>query len=316
MADRKFILPGPETITIASSTVDKLIRAGDGVAALLYLYILKSRGQVSVDEAAGYLSKPRYEIEAAMTLLSRIGLIRSNDDEPVPPDAPEPAREYSAEEVGRELENGAVFKSLVAEVQSSLGKVLSSDDLIKLFGIYDALRLPPEVILLLVTHCINENKRKYGQSRVPTLRYIEKAAYTWQREGLFTLELAEDYLKELELKKSETFEIKKVLQIRDRPLSATEEKYVSSWIALGFERDAVEIAYDRTIIKTGKLVWGYMDSIIKSWHSKGLHKKEEILKKDGSPAAQSKQNRATEHAAPNTADIERMKKLLEKIKED
>ena len=313
MSDKKFILPGPETITIASSTVDRLIRAGDGVAALLYLYILKSRGQVSVDEAAGYLAKPKYEIEAAMTLLSRIGLIRSDDDEPVPAQR-ETAREYSAEEVGRELENGAEFKALAAEVQNSLGKVLSSDDLIKLFGIYDALGLTPEVILQLVTHCISENRRKYGPSRVPTLRYIEKAAYTWQREGVFTLERAEEYLKELEAKRSEVSEIKKVLQIRDRQLSATEEKFVSSWLALGFGWDAVEMAYDRTIIKTGKLAWGYMDSILKSWHSKGLHKKEEILKKDAAPAA-SKPPRAPEPISPNVTDIERMKKIIEKIKE-
>ena len=315
MTDKKFILPGPETVTIASSTVDKLIRAGDGAAALLYLYILKSHGQMSVDEAAGYLSKPKYEIEAAMSLLARIGLIRSNDEESVPVPQ-EPVREYSAEEVSRELENGAVFKSLVTETQNSLGKVLSSDDLVRLFGIYDGLGLPPEVILQLITHCISENRRKYGAGRLPTLRYIEKAAYTWQREGLFTLELAEVYLKELDIRKSETFEVKKVLQIRDRQLSATEEKYVSSWLALGFGRDAVELAYDRTIIKTGKLAWGYMDSILKSWHSKGIHTKEEIMKKDGSSAAPSKQNKSHEHSAPNTADIERMKKLLEKIKEE
>jgi len=313
LSDRKFILPGPETITIASSTVEKLIRAGDGAAALLYLYILKSHGQVSVDEAAGYLSKPKYEIEAAMSLLSRIGLIRSNDDAPIP-DTKAPVREYSAEEVGRELENGAAFKSLVAEVQSSLGKVLSSDDLIKLFGIYDALELPPEVILQLVTHCISENKRKYGPSRVPTMRYIEKAAYTWQREEIFTLERAEEYLKQLETRHGETFEIMKVLQIRDRSLIATEEKYITSWLELGFGRDAVEIAYNRTILKTGKLAWAYMDSILKSWHSKGLHSKDEILKKDGSPGKSAKQGQAPDSTAPNTADIERMKKLLKQIK--
>jgi DNA replication protein DnaD len=45
---------------------------------------------------------------------------------------------------------------------------------------------------------------------------------------------------------------------------------VEGWIELGYAADAVEIAYDKTILKTGKLAWGYMDSIIRSWHGKNL----------------------------------------------
>ena len=41
----------------------------------------------------------------------------------------------------RACENGAVFPTLVDEVQRALGRILSSEDLIKLFGIYDSLGL-------------------------------------------------------------------------------------------------------------------------------------------------------------------------------
>ena len=68
MADKKFVLPGPETVTISSYAADKLISNGDGDAALLYLYILKNRGSASTSEASEKLGRSRSEIESAMEL--------------------------------------------------------------------------------------------------------------------------------------------------------------------------------------------------------------------------------------------------------
>jgi hypothetical protein len=185
MADKKFVLPGPETVTISSYAADKLISNGDGDAALLYLYILKNRGSASTSEASEKLGRSRSEIESAMELLNRLGLVRC-DDMAAPPEPPDEIPQYSADDIKNELKNGSAFSALAQEVQRSLGKILSSEDLVKLFGIYDHLRLPPEVILQLVTHCLEESRRRYGPGRVPTMRYIEKAAYTWEREEIFT----------------------------------------------------------------------------------------------------------------------------------
>ncbi len=221
--------------------------------------------------------------------------------------------DYSIADIKREMANGAQFSMLVDEVQRALGKILSSDDLIKLFGIYDCLRLPPEVILQLVTFCIAENRRRYGDHRLPTMRYIEKAAYTWEKEGIFSLEQAEEYIKNLAARRESTAQFAAALQIRGRDLTATERKYIESWIGMGFEPEAAAIAFDRTVTQTGRLVWKYMDSIMKNWHGKGLHRAKDIEKNDlrtdatGKPA----QKNST---APTAADIERMRKTLEKIK--
>ena len=353
MAKTKFILPGPETVTISGQTIDKLLRAGDGDAALLYLYILKTRGQSTSDEAAGALGYSAGAIAGAMDVLSRLGLIKLDDDrsgsEPaarvpeVAPVAQEPCavvtgpsrdaesaalkqsapvaepRNYSIDEIGREAAPGSNFAMVVEETQRSLGKILSPDELQRLFGIYDGLRLPAEVILLLVTHCISESRHS-GGGRMPSLRNIEKAAYTWEREGIFSLDRAEEYLKALDLRRSVRGEIKRVLQIYDRDFIASEKRCVDAWIANGFGADAVEIAYDRTIIKTGKLVWNYIDKIMNSWHSKNLHTPKEILEKDGrengnGPRKEQKDS-SQKFGAPNQEELRRMEQLLKKIKED
>ena len=260
LSDLKFSLPGSETVTLTGQTIDKLIRAGDGDAALLYLYILKTRGQKTSSEAAIALDKSKGWVASAMAVLSRLGLVHLDNSidagtgTATASAVPQEPRQYTEDEVKNEIISGSGFSAVVDETQRRLGKILSPDELMRLFGIYDSLRLPPEVILQLLTHCIKESSMT-GDGRAPSIRYIEKAAYTWEREGIFTLERAEEYLKALEAKKSIRGEIRKLLQIRDREFAATEKRYADSWIAMGFEPEAIAIAYDKTVLKTGKLTW-------------------------------------------------------------
>lgn len=341
MPDIAFTLPGPESVTLSGQSVELLLDAGNGDAALLYLYILKSRGRGTSSEAAAALNKDPKIIADAMAVLSRLRLIQYDDPISPPYDSfaenpqrtqpskpakqesyPEEPKRYTAEELTSELQAGSDFSFLVDEVQRSLGKILSPSDLERLFGIYDALRLPSDVILQLVTHCIDESRAR-GGGRMPSMRNIQTSAYVWEREGIFSLDRAEEYLKALEIRKSARGEIKKALQIFDRDFTTSEKNYVDEWIALGFSADAVAIAYDRTVLKTGKLAWGYMNSIMNNWHGKNIHTEKDIHEKDGKPAASGTGSNAGNNAsaaaqkfgAPNPEDIQRMERLLKKIKE-
>jgi len=341
----RITLPGSETVTLTGQTIDKLIRTGDGDAALLYLYILKTHGQKTSSEAAIALDKSKGWVASAMAVLSRLGLVQIDDGaeglddsggsgaglgagSDVNSDAnpqPKEPRRYTENEVKSELITGSEFSIVVDETQRRLGKILSPDELLRLFGIYDNLRLPPEVILQLITHCISES-RITGDGRAPSVRYIEKAAYTWEREGIFTLEKAEEYLKALETRKSVRGKIKSALQIKDREFSATEKRYVDDWITMGFEPAAIAIAYDRTVLKTGKLTWAYIDSIVKNWNNKELHTAEQVLEKDsrqkrGSATANGAFGTGTnsstqKHGEPNREEMERMRRMLNKIKDE
>jgi len=353
LSEIKITLPGSETVTLTGQTIDKLIRVGDGDAALLYLYILKMHGQITESEAAIALDKSKGWVNSAMAMLSRIGLVNLDEsdaggagdsgatgatgatgaagatgatgartsDVPMPPPIRE-QRKYTESEVKDELMAGSDFSIVVDETQRRLGKILSPDELLRLLGIYNDLRMPPEVILLLITHCIKES-RITGDGRAPTIRYIEKAAFTWEREGIFSLERAEEYLKNLEERKSIRGEMKFALQIKGRELSATEKKYVDDWITMGFETEAIAIAYDKTVLKTGKLTWAYMDTIVKNWHNKGLHTAEQVREKDGgqkrvatSAVSANARQGAQKHGDPSRDEMERMQRILNKVKED
>ena len=325
MSEIKFTLPGSETFTLTGQTIDKLIYAGDSDAALLYLYILKTHGQSTSTEAAKALDKGKGWIASASAVLSRLGLLQLDStgtaETEIEVKAPlkEP-RKYTEDEVKSEILAGTDFSVIVEETQRRLGTILSPHDLMRLYGIYENLRLPPEVIMQLITHCIKECSIT-GDGRAPNIRYIEKAAFTWEREGIFSLERAEEYLKALEERKSVRGEIKKILQVRDRELSETQKRFVDGWIELGFKPDTIAIAYDRAMVKTsGTNLLAYMDGIIKNWHKKGLFTAEEVKEKDSGKRTNiyttDSRPGAQKHGDPSREEIERMQRLLNKIKDD
>jgi DnaD/phage-associated family protein len=292
---------------VGREALDALIGSRDGNAALLYLYILKNGGKLDPEAAQEALCITQDGVDGAFLKLVNLGLagkasLISRED--VPPD-------YTVEDVKSRLDSSAEFKWLVLEAQRRLGRMLSGPDLIILFGMFDYLGLPAEVISMLLTYCVEENRRRYGEGRQPTMRSIEKEAYIWVRRNILTPEQAEEHLRRLIELRSKTHLLKKVLGIKNRELSPTEEKYIASWTEMGFETEALALAYDKTVVKTGELSWAYMNSIVKNWHTKGLHTIDEINAGDGK-----KDSRKPASNLPNTPtqeEFDRLKRYLDKM---
>ena len=74
-----------------------------------------------------------------------------------------------------------------------------------------------------------------------------------------------------------------ILQIRNRSLSAPERRYIRQWLEMGFDEDAIGIAYERSCVNTGGLAWPYMNKIMLSWHAQGLHTAQQIQTGDRKP---------------------------------
>ena len=293
-------------LAISAAEADRLIDRGDASAALLYIYMLRRGGAFTMAEAASRLRLPAARLRSAAEALADMGLISISG---VPAPAEE-LPEYSTEEMSERTMESAEFASLTAEVQSLFGRVLSGTELKLLFGIYDYLALPPEVILMLISHCIEDTEKRLGLGRRPSMRSVEREAYVWVNREICTLEAAEEHLRRLQRLDSELEKTKAALGIQGRSLSSTERKYIEGWLELGFSHEALAIAYDRTVLKTGRLQWKYMDSIVRSWHGKGLHTPAEIAGGDtmAPPRSQSGQSE------PDRGGIERMERLMSRMK--
>ena len=199
---------------------------------------------------------------------------------------PEPADErpeYPREDIARHLDGDGEFRGLVAEVERKLGKKLTTPDVGVLLGLSDYLGLPADVIYLLVCHCAERVARRYGEGRRPTLRQIEKEGYAWARRGIDTQAEAAEYLRRYALRQEALPGYMRALQLGDRAPSASEEKYLSAWQEMGFEPEAVAIAYDKTVLRCHEFKWPYCNGILKKWHEAGLHTAQEIREKDHPP---------------------------------
>ena len=298
-----------ELCSMSAVDADKLIECGDGDCALLYIYLMR-RGMTSPGSLARALGMTPQRLNAAAGKLKSLGLLSGGDFAPRADAIPE----YTAEEIVRRSEHDEGFRAVLAECERVLGHTLTGADTRTLFGIYDYLGLPVDVIMVLLHHCAEECRRRYGAGRVPTTRQIEKEAYVWVNREIMTLEQAEEYIRSREETRGNIERLRLALGLRDRQLSPSERKYLEGWLALGFTPEAIELAYDRTVTNTGALKWNYMDSIMRSWHEKGLHGVEEIEKGDLPRRRQSAPVKRPGRDKPRAEDIERMKRLYDKLK--
>jgi len=275
-------------LIITRDAVEKLIMAHDGDIALLYLYRLEYPS-ASDEDAARDLCRTMAEISSAGEKLSRItGSVGKLPEKSAGPAAakseelelPEEIPQYTKDEITRRGSNDIAFKSILDTAMQVTGSFLSENFMRILFGLYDHLGLPPEVIMMLLNYCSEVAAGRPGKHRL-TARDVEREGYIWYNHGIFSLDSAEEYISRQRDRRSALGRIKAVVNISGRELTATEQRYISEWLNMGFSDDAVAIAYDRTVTNTGSLKWGYMNKILLSWNEKKLHTAAEIEAGDG-----------------------------------
>ena len=302
-------------LSLSGETADRLIALGDGDAALVYLHLLR-RGNV---QGMGW---PAARLQAALDKLSACGLTGKTQVQTTTP-APEPevsAPEYTVEDITAALGTSAPFAGLVNEVERRLGKRLSTTDLKTLYGLYDHLALPTEVILLITAWCEQEVARKYGEGRKPFLSQIRREAFRWAREGIDTAPRAEEYLQRLMTHRTREGEIVRLLELPRRPLVEREQKYIAGWLEMGFDNEALRLAYEKTVMGTASksMDWRYMNKILLRWHEKGLHTAAQIQTADTAPAqaGRGKTPPVSPAQGPDRqaqADMEYIRRLMQQI---
>lgn len=261
-----------ENITLDQNQLRKLLGLGNPEATLLYLYL---RSGNLPENAARELGLQEKQVSLAQASLQQLGLYTREKVTFVPGERPA----YTEGDVMTAMDTDGDFRSLYGEVQRLLGKVLTTEELKLLLGIRRYFGLPNEVISVLVYYC-KERSRQRGSSRNPSLRTIEKEACLWAEQGIETLEQAAAYIQAQNLKNTHLERLKQRLQIRGRNLTAGEERYASTWLEMGFDEEALAMAYEKTCLNTGGLNWAYMNKILQRWHEAGLHTAAQVRQGD------------------------------------
>ncbi len=256
-------------LTIPKEQLHKLLCAGSGDAMLLYCYLHSGNAP---ENAKHDLHMTDSRLRCAGATLRQLGLLPEKKPT-VELSGERP--QYTERDVMQAMDADLDFRGIYGEVQRVLGRNLNTEELKIILGFVRYLGLPGEVISVLISYC-KDRARQKGGVRAPSLRTIEKEAYAWAERGIDSMEEAAAYIHQQNLRRSRLGRLMEILQIRGRNLSPSEERYANAWLEMGFDEEAIALAYDRTCVNTGGLSWAYMNKILLRWSESGLTTAEKI----------------------------------------
>ncbi len=274
-------LPGG-VVSLSAENADRLLALDQGDGCLLYLALLRHGGELAQAQHALGWSQGR--LDAAYAALQSVELV---GPAPVPQGRPlrdDRPPDYGTQDVAQALTGDAAFSTLQQQVERSLGAKLSPADLKTLYTIYDYLGLPPEVIYLLTGWCVEETERRCGPGRRPRMSQVKKEAYRWYDRGVDTLPAAEAFLRAQKSLARRERTLLPLLGIRDRQPLDREREYLAAWVDWGFPDEVIALAYEKTLLNKQTMSWPYMNSILKSWHAKGLRTLREVRGEAAAPS--------------------------------
>jgi DnaD/phage-associated family protein len=172
---------------------------------------------------------------------------------------------YNPSQIEEIITANPEITDLLQMAELSLNKVLSSNDVSMIVGFYEWLKLPMDVIAVLLTYC-----GKNGKS----MRYMEKTAIDWAEREIKNADEAEAHLNYF------ANEYKEVLQffgVHNRAANKEEQRLIQKWIKnYGYTMQMIKIACDKTIANTGQVSFAYADKIIENWYKSGIKTAEAV----------------------------------------
>lgn len=173
--------------------------------------------------------------------------------------------QYTVEELAIYKQQSRDIERLFTHAEQALAKMLTYHDMNLLFGFYDWLRLPVDVILYLLTYCAERGHRD--------LRYIEKAAMDWAENQVDDVEKALVYVQTFD---HDYRDILRAMGQNSGYPTPTQRKYIDKWLG-EFQMPAALVleACDRAAAQIGKPKFAYVDKILEEWHKKGIRNLEE-----------------------------------------
>lgn len=208
------------------------------------------------------------------------------------------AKDISMKELLKVMEINPKMKETVKMAEQLLKKTLSRREVTALYNFTEWYGMSQEMVLVLLEYCATVDKTSFS--------YIEKVASGWNEKGITTLESATKELnRAIKVVKMQN-KCKKMFGL-DRELSGTEANYISKWVSeLSMSEAMIRTAYEKTVNNTGKISMPYMNTILTSWHSKGIKTVSQISEKEA--PAQKGKNAAT-YQLDDMAAIERRLRL-------
>lgn len=187
---------------------------------------------------------------------------------------------------------------LMQEAETTLGKTLSPAMSSLLLTITDDYGLPAEVTVMLLHYA-----KEIGRTGTS---YIDSVARDWAESGIFSLEAAEEKLRQLTKTRLAWGKVSSAAGLLKRSPSKSEAEKSCRWVyEWGFSQDMLVEAYEACVNHTGKFSAAYMDKVLTGWHDLDI-KDPETLERYKQAAAEKKDE---QNGSEKSYDLDELEKL-------
>ena len=178
---------------------------------------------------------------------------------------------------------------LLTAAQQYLGAPLSEPQFRSLLFITEELGFSAELTDYLLQYCVGNRQKSF--------HYIEATALAWAEQGISTVEEAKAKLHPKEDRESTA--IMNWLGRTGTP-APEEARLIHRWLRIyGFSTKLIEEACKRTVLAVSTNRFPYAESILKSWHEKGIRTTDDVAAADEAYQA-SRSSAAPRSSAPGT----------------
>ncbi len=139
------------------------------------------------------------------------------------------------------------------EFQRHFGKLLSNGDVNVLVKAYKKMKLPAEVIMVILQYCEAKDIKK--------IKYFEKIASDWSEKGIDSAQAAHEYIALMERRADMYEKVKMKLGIFHLPLTTAQKKYIDAWEGR-FSLDEIKEAYEAAIDHTATNPFRYANKVL------------------------------------------------------
>lgn len=215
-------------------------------------------------------------------------------EEPAPAQEPAPEKPAARRRipkpdgvfVSKRILESSEIRLLMNEAEAILGRPVSPGLSSSLLLIHDDYGLPADVIVMLLQYA-----KKKGRDNT---HYIEAVARGWASDGVFTLEAAEQKLRQLDESTQAWRRVETALGIPQRSPSSREEQFARRWVLeWKFSDDMLREAYNRCVDSTGRMNLSYINRILERWHKAGIMTPQQAAAEQTAKSAARGQEQAT-----------------------
>lgn len=169
----------------------------------------------------------------------------------------------SVRDVARRLNESPEIAELFNEVQEVFGRTLGHDAQGNLLMLHDHYGLSTEAIVMLCSYAKTVGKQG-------AVAYIMQMGKSWSEEGIVDFESASRKIARLETTHGIWEEFRTLTGIENPRPTAKQSEMLEIWSNdYGYGVEIINYAYEKTVEKKGKISYGYMNGILRSWYENG-----------------------------------------------